>query len=72
MKKTALSLAAINGITYIFAHEAGTEEFTGGVNPIEYFVHGYYLYGLLIIGFWILILWGIYTLAIMVIGNHIK
>lgn len=71
-KLSAYSLTLVSSINLIFAHTDEIEEFTGGIFPYEYFIHGYYLYGLSVIALWCLILWGIYSLTIMVLGRHIK
>ncbi len=65
-------LSTLTTLSLTYAHNGEEEVFSGGINPFEYFSHGYDFYGILIIGLWLLIAWGIYTLTLMVIGKHIK
>ena len=67
-----LSSAFFLAVNFVFAHGEETTEFTGGINPIEYFTHGYYFYGLVLVVLGLGLLYGIYTLLMMVIGRHIK
>ena len=71
------ALLFVSSISFIYSDAESSEDDLGMVapsslNPISYFGEGEYFSGFFVIGFWVALIWGVFTLVMLVLGKHIN